>query len=82
MSMKATILRKEIHQAVDNTKDNEILEAVYTILKKASEEDHGHELTPAQKRDLDKRLADHKAGKLKYYTIEQVKKAVSKAIKK
>ena len=53
---------------------------MYSKLKKASEEEH--ELTAAQKRDLDKRLADHKAGKLKYYTIDQVKKAVSNAIKK
>ncbi|MDX2173811.1 MAG: addiction module protein [Bacteroidota bacterium] len=37
--------------------------------------------TATQKKELDKRIADHKAGKLKYYTIDEVKKAVFRAIK-
>lgn len=81
--MKTSTLKKEIYQAIDNTKDNEILEAVYTILKRTVvDEEEASELTTAQKKELDKRLADHKAGKLKYYTIDEVKKAVFKAIKK
>jgi putative addiction module component (TIGR02574 family) len=81
--MKTSTLKKEIYQAIDNTKDNEILEAVYTILKRTIvEEEEATELTAAQKKDLDKRLADHKAGKLKYYTIDEVRKSVFKAIKK
>ena len=81
--MKTSTLKKEIYQAIDNTKDNEILEAVYTILKRTVvDEEEATELTTAQKKELDKRLADHKAGKLKYYTIDEVKKAVFKAIKK
>jgi len=81
--MKTSILKKEIHQAIDDTKDNEILSAVYTILKKASStEEELAPLTTAQKKDLDKRLADHKAGKLKYYTIEQVRSSVLSALKK
>lgn len=81
--MKTSILKKEIHQAIDDTKDNEILFAVYTILKKASStEEELASLTSAQKKDLDKRLADHKAGKLKYCTIEQVRSSVLSALKK
>jgi putative addiction module component (TIGR02574 family) len=80
--MKTATLKKEIYHAIDNTKDNEILEAVYTILKRTVVEEEATELTAAQKKDLDKRLADHKAGKLKYYTIDEVRKAVFKAIKK
>ena len=81
--MKTSILKKEIHQAIDDTKDNEILSAVYTILKKASStEEELAPLNSAQKKDLDKRLADHKAGKLKYYTIEQVRSSVLSALKK
>lgn len=81
--MKTSTLKKEIYQAIDNTKDNEILEAVYTILKRTVvDEEEATELTTAQKKELDRRLADHKAGKLKYYTIDEVKKAVFKAIKK
>lgn len=80
--MKTATLKKEIYQAIDNTKDNEILEAVYTILKRTIIEEEPTELTAEQKKDLDKRLADHKAGKLKYYTIDEVRKAVVKAVKK
>lgn len=81
--MKTSTLKKEIHQAIDDTKDNEILSAVYTILKKASIDDESFApLTTTQKKDLDKRLADHKAGKLKYYTIDEVRASVLSALKK
>ena len=79
--MTTKALKREIYHAIDNTKDNEILEVVYTLLRRSIEEE-STELTSKQKKELDKRLADHKAGKLKYYTIEEVRKAVSKAFKK
>ena len=79
--MTTTTLKKGIHQAVDHINDSEILQAVYTILKKTTEEE-SYELTAAQKRELDKRLTGHKAGKLKYYTFDQVKKAAYKALEK
>ncbi len=78
--MKSEKLKKEIHHAIDVVNDDEILYAVYTILKKTTDEDH--ELTSSQKKELDKRLAEHKSGKLKYYTIEEVKKSVRKSLKK
>ena len=80
--MKTAALKKEIYHAIDHTKDNEILEAVYTILKRTVIEEGATELSATQKKDLDKRLAEHKAGKLKYYTIDEVRKSVLKAIKK
>ena len=79
--MTTTALKKDIHKAVDHVSDNAILKAVYVILKKNTEEEE-YQLTPAQKRELDKRLEDHRAGKLKYYTIEQVRKMAYKAIGK
>ena len=79
--MTTKALKREIYHAIDNTKDNEILEVVYTLLRRSIEEE-STELTSKQKKELDKRLAEHKAGKLKYYTIEEVRKAVSKAFKK
>ena len=79
--MTTITLKKGIHKAVDNVNDSEILKAVYTILKKNTEEE-SYELTAAQKRELDKRLTAHKAGKLKYYTFEEVKKAAFKALAK
>lgn len=34
-----------------------------------------------QKKELDKRLADHKQAKIKYYSIDEVKKIVRTALK-
>jgi putative addiction module component (TIGR02574 family) len=79
--MKSSTLKKEIHQAVDVVNDNEILYAIYTILKKNSGEDEWV-LTSVQKKELDKRLAEHKSGKLKYYTLDEVKKSIKKSIRK
>lgn len=84
-AMKTSVLKKEIHDAIDNTEDNDILEAVFTILKKAAVEsdiDEPSGLTTAQRKELEKRLELHNSGKEKYYTIDQVKKAFAKAIKK
>lgn len=69
----------QLAQKLFQTKDKRILKAIESIL---DPEEEYFELSPAQKRDLDKRLADHKAGKLSYYTIEDVRKAALKAIKK
>ena len=49
---------------------------MYTILKRTIIGKEVIELIASQKKELDKRLADHKAGKLKYYTIDEVRKAV------
>ena len=38
-------------------------------------------LTTTQKKDLAQRLAEHKNGKFKYYTLEEVKKLTLKALK-
>jgi predicted GIY-YIG superfamily endonuclease len=82
--MKTATLKKEIYQAIEITKHNEILEAVHTILMRTAiiKDEEISDLTKEQKKDLDKRLAAHKAGKLKYYTIDEVRKAVLKGIKK
>jgi len=44
--MTQSILKKRIHQALDNTKDDEILLAVYTILKRTVIE---QEATPVRR---------------------------------
>ncbi len=69
----------QLAQKLLQTEDKRILKAIESILD--PEEDY-LELSPAQKKDLDKRLAEHKAGKLSYYTIDEVRKAVLKASKK
>lgn len=69
----------QLAQKLLQTEDKRILKAIESILD--PDEDY-LELSPAQKKDLDKRLAAHKAGKLNYYTIDEVRKAVLKASKK
>lgn len=69
----------QLAQKLFDTEDERVLKAVQSIL---NPEEETIDLTAAQKKDLDKRLADHKAGKLKYYTISEVRKAVLQAIKK
>jgi putative addiction module component (TIGR02574 family) len=66
-------------QKLFDTEDKRILKAVESILNPSEQT---IDLTSAEKKELDKRLADHKAGKLKYYTIDEVRKAVLSAIKK
>ena len=74
--MTTTTLRKKVHQYVDGI-DIDLLEAVYNILKICKHDDEEQSrLTKGQKSSLDKTLSEHKAGKLKYYTIEQAKAAV------
>ena len=75
--MTPTTLRKKVHQYVDNI-DNDLLEAVYNILK-IYKHDVGEPslLTKEQKAELDKTLIEHKTGKLKYYTIEQARTIIS-----
>ena len=69
----------QLAQKLFQTEDKRILKAIESILDPNEE---SVELTASQKKDLDKRLADHAAGKLKYFTIDEVRKAVVKAIKK
>ena len=62
------------------TEDKRILKAIESILDPAEEEYFN--LTPEQKKELDRRLSDHKAGKLKYFTMDDVRKAVFSALRK
>ena len=51
--MTPSTLKKRIHQALDNTSDNEILQVVYTILTRTIiEQDVTTSLTAAQKKDF------------------------------
>ena len=71
--------KKILAQKLLQTDDKQILKAIESILDPT--EKHV-DLSAAQKKELDKRLADHQAGKLKYFTIEQVRKNVLQALKK
>ena len=78
--MSTAILKKQLHKTIDEVTDNSILEAVYTILNKSL--DDQFVLSPAQKKELDKRLRDHQKGKLSYFTPQQVKRNAYEQLKK
>lgn len=76
--MTTVHLKKNIHKAVDKIDDASLLQAVYTILEKQMEAASEYELTAAQKKELDKRLANHKSGRSKSYSWTEAKKSLLK----
>ena len=75
--MTTVHLKKNIHEAVDKIDDPGLLQAVYTILEKQMKAVPEYELTLAQQKELDKRLAGHKAGRSRSYTWAEAKKSLS-----
>ena len=74
--MTTLALRKKVHQIVD-VADTDVLEVVYSILKLRKEDSVEESLlTKEQKSELNKTLAEHKAGKLKYYTLSEAKNII------
>jgi len=66
-------LKKNIHKAIDQIEDESLLRAFYTILEKQIDASDEYELTTAQKKELDRRLARHRSGKSKSYSWQEVK---------
>jgi putative addiction module component (TIGR02574 family) len=66
-------LKNSIHKAIDKIEDENLLKAVYTILEKQMVTAGEYDLTPAQQKELDRRLASHQSGKSKTYSWEKVK---------
>ena len=70
--MTTTTLKKELHKAIDTTNDASLLEAVYTILNKASNLKE-YELTGEQLQLVEERRKLYKQGKLKVVSMEEIK---------
>lgn len=75
--MTTALLKKKLSKAINSINDPGFLEALHIIVQSKSGETI-HELTPTQKKELDKRLASHISGKSKSYTWAEVKKAAFK----
>ena len=77
--MTKTTLKTTIKKQINNLEDESILRSIHAMLKEVLQKDSdGGLLTKEQKKELDKTLAEHKTGKLKYYTIEQAKNIIYK----
>ena len=67
--------KNQLAQKLLQTEDKHILKAIELLF---SQEEESFDLIPAQKRELDKRLAEVESGKAKFYSIGEVKKIVRK----
>ena len=77
MSMTTALLKKRLSKAINSIEDAGFLQALHTIVQ-SKKERAIYELTPAQKKELDKRMTNHVTGKSKSYSWAEVKKAAIK----
>ena len=75
--MTTSFLKKKLTRAINDIDDAEFLKALHTIVQSKNDESV-YELTPAQKKELDRRRANHLNGKSKSYSWAEVKKAALK----
>jgi hypothetical protein len=77
--MKTSLLKKQLHLAIDRIDDESLLEAVYVILNKSSYE---YQLTAEQEKELYKRLDEDDKGDSKYISSKKSIKEIRANIKK
>ena len=78
--MTATALKTNIKKQINSVQNETILRSIYAMLKEVLHDTDEEEslLINEQKIELNKTLAEHKSGKLKYYTVEQAKSIIYK----
>lgn len=79
--MTQSALKKKLHKAIDDINDNELLEAVYTILNSRIQAVQ-HELNDEDLRILEERRASYEAGKAKTYSLKEFKKKMRRNLSK
>ncbi len=76
--MTTTLIKKKLTKAINEIDDSDFLQALHTIVNSKKEEESAYQLSSAQKKELDKRLASHKSGQSKSYSWAKVKKSLLK----
>jgi len=76
--MTTTLIKKKLTTAINKIDDNDFLQALHTIVNAKKEEEAIYELSPAQKKELDKRQARHQSGESKSYSWAAAKKSLLK----
>lgn len=79
--MTNATLKKEIHKVIDNIDDNQVLEAVFTLLN-VSRPQSDYELSENDIKIIEERRSNYKKGKTKTYTVSEVKKKILKNLGK
>ncbi len=80
--MTKTTLKKNIHKAIDNIDDAALLEAVYTLLNKASIYNDDYEWTAQDLRIVEERKANYLSGKTKSMSMSELNKRLRKRFSK
>ena len=76
--MTTTLIKKKLTKAINEIDDTDFLQALHTIVSSKKEEKFAYQLSAAQKKELDKRQANHKSGLSKSYSWAAVKKSLLK----
>jgi hypothetical protein len=79
--MTNATLKKEIHKVIDNIDDNQVLEAVFTLLN-VRRPQSDYELSENDIKIIEERRSNYKKGKTKTYTVSEVKKKILKNLGK
>lgn len=77
--MKTTVLKKEMHDAINIIEDTGFLKAINLLLNEKSRE-YEYELSEKEKDELDSLRAQHKAGKSKSYSMTDVRKTAQEEL--
>lgn len=76
--MTTTLIKKKLTSAINQIDDSNFLQALHTIVNAKKEEEAIYQLSPMQKKELDKRQARHKSGESKSYSWVAVKRSLLK----
>ena len=76
--MTATAIRTKVHKYIDEA-DNNVLEVVYKLLE-VYRKGNTSLLTNEQQKEVLKRSAQYKAGKMKGYSLAEVRKRIKQKL--
>jgi hypothetical protein len=76
--MTTAAIRSKVHQYIDEA-DNNVLEVVYKLLE-VYRQSNSSLLTEEQKKEVLKRSVLYKAGKMKGYSLTEVRKRVAQKL--
>ncbi len=81
--MTKETLRKHIHKTVDKINDTAVLEAVYTLLDRASQNNEdSYEISDEDMKIIEERKARYLSGKEKGMTLKEFNKRIQKKYSK
>lgn len=79
--MKTLSIKKELHTAIDVIEDKEFLKAIHLLLNEKSKE-YTYGFSEEEKKELDQLSKQHKSGKSKSYSMDEVRKQAHVSLKK